>query len=237
MRAANRKPRTELDSPAIDSTERSISPAMITRAIGSDMIATSITADWRFAMFRFVRKTGDSRTPTVTRAISTTARSVSQRRSHPKREPPASGATIAGSATRAPTDVPLEAALEDRIHPDRDEDHGAIDRLEPELREVEQDQRIRDEREEQGAQPRPDRRTRAAEDRDAADDAGGDHLEHDTGRRRGVDRPELHAPEHAGQAGEHPARGEHREHDEARPDAEDRGGLGVASDRVHLPAE
>ena len=61
--AAYRYPRIEAESPTIDSTDRSISPAMMINAIGSDMIATSITAEIALAKFRPVRKTGETVVP------------------------------------------------------------------------------------------------------------------------------------------------------------------------------
>ena len=88
--AAYRVPRTAADRPTIDSTDRSISPEMMIRAIGSDMIATSMTAAIRLAKFRGVRKTGDSDAPIPISMMSTIASSVSQRASEaitPRRPP------------------------------------------------------------------------------------------------------------------------------------------------------
>ena len=79
--AAHRKPSTAHASPAIDSTERSISPAMITSVIGRAMIATSMRAASRLAKLRGDRNTGDRREPMKISAIRTTSRSVSQRTS------------------------------------------------------------------------------------------------------------------------------------------------------------
>ncbi len=79
--AAHRNPRTALERPAIDSTERSISPAMMTSVIGRAMIATSIMAASRFAKLLGVRKTGEIRVPNAIIASSTTSSSVSQRTS------------------------------------------------------------------------------------------------------------------------------------------------------------
>ena len=65
---AGRRPPTgsrgaALASPAIDSTDRSISPAMMIRVIGRAMIATSIRAAIRFAKLPGVRKNGDRALP------------------------------------------------------------------------------------------------------------------------------------------------------------------------------
>ena len=61
--AAHRKPRSALASPAIDSTDRSISPAMMISVIGRAMIATSMRAAIRFEKLPGVRKNGDSALP------------------------------------------------------------------------------------------------------------------------------------------------------------------------------
>ena len=61
--AAHRKPRIALDRPAIDSTERSISPAMMISVIGRAMIATSMRAAMRLPKLPAVRKNGDSALP------------------------------------------------------------------------------------------------------------------------------------------------------------------------------
>ena len=85
--AAHRNPRTALDSPAIDSTERSISPAMMISVIGSAMIATSISAASRFAKLPGVRKNRDSCDPMTIITSSTTSSSVSQRASSADQPP------------------------------------------------------------------------------------------------------------------------------------------------------
>ena len=77
--AAQRTPMIALARPAIDSTERSISPAMMTRVIGSAMIATSISAAERFVKFPGVRKNGERLVPRTIRPRSPTASTVSHR--------------------------------------------------------------------------------------------------------------------------------------------------------------
>ena len=80
--AAHRKPRTALARPAIDSTERSISPAMMISVIGRAMIATSMRAAMRFAKLPAVRKNGESGVPITISAEERRRRSsVSQRAS------------------------------------------------------------------------------------------------------------------------------------------------------------
>ena len=128
--AANRAPRTAADRPTIDSTDRSISPAMMIRAIGSDMIATSITAAIRFAKFRPLRNTGDTAAPI---AISATRNDGEQ--DLPARQP-AEDAADAGHGRAPPGDRPLELADEHRIEGDRDQDHEPVQGLQPELREA-----------------------------------------------------------------------------------------------------
>ena len=78
--AAQSQPRTAPARPIIDSTERSISPVMMIRVIGSATMATSITALVRLAKLAPVRNTVESRVPRTTSRAMTTRRRVSQRR-------------------------------------------------------------------------------------------------------------------------------------------------------------
>jgi len=81
MPAAHRKPSRLLARPAIDSTDRSISPAMITRVIGKAMIATSMRAATRFEKLPAVRKNGDKALPrTMSPARATTSRTSQRNR-------------------------------------------------------------------------------------------------------------------------------------------------------------
>ena len=114
---------------------------------------------------------------------------------------------------------------------------SAVDRLEPELRQPDEDQRVGDEAEEERAEGGADERAGAAEDVHAADDDRGHDREHDAGRGRPVDRSELDDPHHAGDARQQAAHRERDEHDEPGRDPEDRRRLGVAADRVDLPPE
>ena len=86
--------------PAIDSTERSISPAMMIRVIGRAMIATSISAAMRFAKLPVVRKNGERRVAEHDRArAGRRASSVSQRASSAGPRPAGRGG-LGGGAHR-----------------------------------------------------------------------------------------------------------------------------------------
>ena len=161
-------------SPTIDSTERSMSPVMMIRVMGRAMIATSITAAVRFAKLPAVRKTsGDVAVPRAT-----IPRSTSARRALPARQPaqaarradgprghrlarPAavrfgdSSVALIGCAgvRRRPPDAPDQ----ERVERDGDQDHRAVDRLEPVLRQAQEEERVVDEAQEEGAQRRPRR--------------------------------------------------------------------------------
>ena len=63
----------------MDSTERSISPAMTISVIGSAMIATSMRADRRFEKLPVVRKNGESAFPSRISPMSAISSTVSQR--------------------------------------------------------------------------------------------------------------------------------------------------------------
>ncbi len=65
----------------MDSTERSISPAMTISVIGSAMIATSMRADRRFEKLLVVRKNGESAFPSRISPMSAISSTVSQRAS------------------------------------------------------------------------------------------------------------------------------------------------------------
>jgi hypothetical protein len=79
--AAQRKPRMALERPAIDSTERSISPRTMIRVIGIAMIATSISAAMRLEKLPAVRKNGDRVVPRTMRPMRARTSRVSQRAS------------------------------------------------------------------------------------------------------------------------------------------------------------
>ena len=77
--AAQRNPSTADARPAIDSTDRSISPAMMIRVIAMAMIATSIRAAMRLEKLPGVRKNGDSEVPSAISPSRAMTSRVSQR--------------------------------------------------------------------------------------------------------------------------------------------------------------
>src|SRR5487761_2105215 len=202
--AAHSQPRIAPDSPIIDSTERSISPVMMISVMGRATIATSITALVRFAKLGPVRKNFESRVPSITSSTRITSSTDSQRRRPDARW---KSGLLGG-------DAPL-ATLDEGIGRDGHQDHRAVDHLEQLLRHLEQQERVVDQAQEERTERRADDRARAAGDRDPADHCGGDDLERDARCRRRVDRPELHPPQDAGDAGEKAAGREGTEDHEA----------------------
>src|SRR6201996_5885758 len=73
-------PSRALDIPSIDSTDRSISPLMMIRAIGSVMIAISPVVRPRLKKLFDDRNSGETLLPKMTIAITTTTSPVSHRR-------------------------------------------------------------------------------------------------------------------------------------------------------------
>ncbi len=94
--AAHMKPSAALARPAIDSTDRSISPRMMTRVSGRAMIATSMRAETRFEKFLALRKYGDRALPITIRPSRATTSSVSHRAS-PRSTEPITGRDRAGA--------------------------------------------------------------------------------------------------------------------------------------------
>src|SRR3954454_10566071 len=128
------------------------------------------------------------------------------------------------------------AQREQPVESDGDEQQEAVDRLLPELVDLQHDERRPDAGQEQGAERRAVDAARAAEDRHAADHDGGDDRELLPGAGVGVDRAEPRGVQHAREAGERSARDEGPEDATRDADAGQRGRLGVGADRVQLAA-
>src|SRR4051794_36592018 len=128
------------------------------------------------------------------------------------------------------------AQREQPVESDGDEQQEAVDRLLPELVDLQHDERRPDAGQEQGAERRAVDAARAAEDRHAADHDGGHDRELLPGAGVGVDRAEARGVQHAREAGERSARDEGPEDAARDADAGQRGRLGVGADRVQLAA-
>ncbi len=76
---AHSHPKTQPESPTIDSTERSISPVMMIGVMARAMIEISITSWMENPKFDQVRKKGDSWVPHQTRNARMTTRNTSRR--------------------------------------------------------------------------------------------------------------------------------------------------------------
>ena len=152
-----------------------------------------------------VRKNGDRALPRTMSPSRATSRSVSQRASrrvHDRRS--LVGATVGAHRLRSHEAARWSRRRRTASALTATRMTSAVDRLEPELGQADEDQRVRDEPEEQGAERRAGEGPGAAEDADAADDDGGHDLSEHAARRRAVDRPELddpHDPGHARPAG------------------------------------
>src|SRR3954452_1156802 len=125
---------------------------------------------------------------------------------------------------------------EQPVEADRDEQQEAVDRLLPELVDLEHDERRPDAGEQQRAERGAVDAARAAEDRHAADDDGRDDGELLDGAGVRVERAEARGVEDAGQPGERAARDERPEHAPRDADAGERRRLRVRADRVELAA-
>src|SRR4051794_28639336 len=79
----------------------------------------------------------------------------------------------------------LRARVEDSVEQDGGDDDGADDDLLHEGRDAEQVEAVAEHAHDEGADQRPDERSRAAEQAGAADDGGGDRVQlvHDPGNR------------------------------------------------------
>ena len=227
-----------LDRPAIDSTDRSISPAMMIRVIGRAMIATSISAASRLAKLPVVRKTGDSALPSTISTIRATTSSVSQRASSASTTALRSRASrsaligrrasVARWSRRRMTASALTAT----------QDHEAVDRLEPELRQAEEDEGVGDEAEEQRADGRADDASRSRR-RCSTPPTTTAAMTWSVTPSADVALIVPNSMTHMTPAtpASRPHSGEGDEDDPPRRDAEDRGRLRVAADGVDLSPE
>src|SRR5471032_54490 len=122
------------------------------------------------------------------------------------------------------------------VERDRAEQQRACDRLVPERRDAEDVGRREDRVQEERAEGRADSASAPAEDGDAADDDGGDHLELVPAPGRRVDRSVARRIEDTGDAGDAAADREGSEDTSpARNPGEPRG-VGIRADRVELTA-
>ena len=188
--------------PSIDATDRSISPVTTSSVSGSAMIAISPTfrqMKKRFVDCEEVRRDG--------RAVSDRAAEQDERGASPSARtmPRLAPRLVAGSAassaglrsSRSATGAPSRAQgrrhahRDQAVEGDRADEQRARDGLAPEGRHVHDDERAVDRVQEQRAERGAENGAAAAEDRDAADDDGGDDLElvADAGDR--VDRAEV----------------------------------------------
>src|SRR5262245_6385614 len=209
--------------PSIDATERSISPVTTISVSGGAMIATSPT--FRQMKKRLVecRKYGETEAPYAivpprTKSSRTSQRTTAPRLCRPGGRAPASspGLRSSISATRPPPrpEGRRHAQRDQPVEGDCREQQAARDGLAPEGRDVDDDERAVDRVQEQRAERGAEDGAAAAEDRHAADDDGGDHLElvSDAGDR--VDRAVVGQPDGAGQPGY--AAAEHEGEEDAR---------------------
>src|SRR3954447_17393725 len=132
---------------------------------------------------------------------------------------PPSTTVVRASSTRSAgmASTPLAqdggyAQREQPVESDRDEQQEAVDRLLPELVDLEDHQRGADAGQQQRAQRRAVDAARAAEDGHAAYDDGRHHDELLAGAGVGVQRAEAGGVDDAGQAGERAADHERAEH-------------------------
>src|SRR4051794_28430501 len=127
-----------------------------------------------------------------------------------------------------------DAQGEQAVDGDRGEQQRPDDGLLPEAVDAQDGERRADAREQQRAERGAVDRARAAEDRHAADDHGGDDGQLLPGARGGVDGAEARRVQRAGQPGERAADDERAEHAAPDADAREHRGIGIRADRVQL---
>ena len=122
----------------------------------------------------------------------------------------------AGEALRAGRRIigrsPRAARTDEGVDADGDQDHQAVDALEPERVDPDQRQAVLDHEQRQRAQRHAEHGARAAADGDAADDDGGDDRQLEAERHPGVDGGVARGPQGAVEAGEQAGAGEGAEH-------------------------
>src|SRR5262245_17049425 len=230
---------TALVSPSMLATERSISPVMTTRVSAVAISAIGTTSRSRNVTVIVLAKLSTH----SSEPIKVTTRMTSSTNSHDPTTPRSVDKRVESrrSATSDDMGPPAlhpssQADREEPVEADRREDQRADEGLLPERVDAEHRQRAVDRREEQSAEGRSVDRAAAAEDRDPADDRGGDDLEFESGTDRGVESAVTRGVQHSGETGQRTVDGEHAEDPTPAGDAGEPGRVGVGSDGVELAA-
>src|ERR1700759_5212780 len=171
-------PSRALDIPSIDSTDRSISPLMMIRAIGSVMIAISPVVRPRLKKLFDDRNCGETLLPNSTIATTTTTRPVSQRSAGLNR----AGRTRARSSSSSTAGAPPSQGRgqldrDDAVQHNGQDQQGARDRLVPVGRDAEHVQGRVDRLQQPAADGRAHHAAAAAEDGHPADAHRRHHLQ------------------------------------------------------------
>src|SRR4051794_8524774 len=223
-------PITALDSASTDATDRSISAATTTSASGSAMSATSERSSDAVVNESADRKSDDRPLPTIHDTRIRPTISVSQRISRERR------VDSAGTAGAPLSQGGIEPQPDPSVEGDRDDQQRADRGLLPERVDLEDDQRRGDRPQQHGSDRRAVDAARAAVDRHAAHDGGGDDGELVAGARGRVDGAEARGEEHAAQAGQRAGHDEGAEHAAPGAHAGQAGGLRAGADRIQLAA-
>src|SRR2546425_115649 len=211
------------ERPSIEPTERSMPPVTITKVMVS---ATRPTSDIRRPWLRrlsAVKKRSDCAARTTSATTTSTARIVSCRSS--RRRDRGMGRSSEGPAAPG------------HVGEHRHKDQEAEDRLQPVGGNIQEDEGGADGGEEDGGERRADDRAGPAQDRDAADHRGRDHVELEVGRNGRLDDLQLAREQDGRDPGEKAVQREDEHDGRLGLDASGARCVGIAADRVDRPAQ
>src|SRR5438552_828223 len=211
------------ERPSIEPTDRSMPPVTITKVMVS---ATRPTSDIRRPWLRrlsAVKKRSDCAARTTSATTTSTARIVSCRSS--RRRDRAMGRSSEGPAAPG------------HVGEHRYKDQEAEDRLQPVGGNIQEDEGGADGGEEDGGERRADDRAGPAQDRDAADHRGRDHVELEVGRNGRLDDLELAREQDGRDPGEEAVQREDEYDGRLGLDAGGARSVRIAADCVDRPAQ
>ena len=179
------RPSTTLVSARMLATDRSISRAMISSTSGSDQQRLLRHAGGRLRQVEGAGEVGHG-----------------ERRRRPARPAPGRPgrspswpSALTSQRHRAHRGAPACARDDEGVDADGDQDHQAVDALQPERVDPDQGQPVLDHEQRQRAERHAEHRARAAADGDAADDDRGDHGQLEAERHAGIDGGVARGPQ------------------------------------------
>src|SRR5579859_3848401 len=186
-------PISALDAPSTDATERSISAATIISVIGSAINAISVRSARMLLTFAPVRNTGDNKRPSTSDRASTMTSNTSHCNGVSRLRVSSAESGLAMIAF--PHHAFGDGAGQQSIGGNRGDNQCALDRLLPEWRDVQHDERDADHTQHERAERGAKNGAHSTGDRHAAHHGGGNDLQFDALRGACIDGAEAREPQ------------------------------------------